>query len=227
MRLQVTDIMKRVATTVNQEATAPTTGSAEYELWLEYINRGVMEWSEANDWESMRKIFFPEVTGVSVATVLLPLDFKKLAAAPRLYVDDRVGGYEFPEIIEEQGGLQSHNSLYITQTGNYSSGIALIFNPATLASGASLAIPYYSMPTSISSPTEVPIVDDAQFLVDRTIAYILEARSDARFQIQENRARERLLMMIENANLAKYSSYAGPNPVIGTERRAGFRIGRD
>lgn len=223
MRLNVTDIMRRVATTVNQEATEPSSGSAEYLLWLEYINRSIQEWAEANDWESLRKDYWPAVSG---ATVTLPLDFRKVAGNPRLYANIN-GPEHYSEDLEEQVGLRNTTDKYFHQLGNVSDGFSLVFYPATLASGASLVIPYYSIPTSLASGSQVPVVDDSQFVVERTIAYILESRSDARFQVQENRARERLLGMIENANLAKYSSYAGPNQVIGPERKQGFRIGRD
>ena len=60
------------------------------------------------------------------------------------------------------------------------------------------------------------------------MAYVLEARSDARFQQTETKARQKLLMMIEQADAAKFSSYAGAEPVrTGAEYRLGFRIGRD
>lgn len=226
MRLQVTDIMRRVASTVNQEAVEPTAGGAEYLLWLEYINRSIEEWAEANDWESLRKDFFPVVSVISGATVGLPLDFRKLAGPVKLYGEGETG-VDYPEIIEEQEGLYTTIDKYVKTTGNIADGISLVFHPATLSSGASVRVSYFAMPTSLASPAQVAPVDDPQFLVDRTIAYILESRSDARFQIQENRARERLLSMIENANLAKFNSYANQTPVVDTNRRAGFRVGRD
>lgn len=226
MRLTVQDCMRRISATVNQEASEPSAGGAEYLLWLEYMNRSVEEWAESNDWESLRKTFWPTVSGISGATVGLPLDYKKLAGEVIVYGDTETGR-QFPEIIEEQENLYSTTDRYVTTTGNIADGFAVVFHPGTLASGASVRIQYYAMPTSLASPAQVPLIDDPQFLVDRTIAYILESRSDARFQLQETKARDRLLTMIENANLNKYNSYAGSTPVIDTGRRVGFRMGRD
>lgn len=227
MRLTIEQIMRQIAATVNQEATPPTAGDDEYNLWLEYINRGYFEWVNANDWEALRKNFYPSVIGVNQATVSLPLDYRKLAAEPRLYNGEISQGTPYPEIIPEQAPLYHLDDRYFTIRGDISTGHVLLIHPATLGSGASLEIQYYSMPTSLASPAEIPLVPDSQYLIDRTIAYIFESRSDSRFQLEENKARERLVAMIENANAAKYNSYAGPNFVIGPERKQGFRIGRD
>lgn len=226
-RITVNQIMTQVAATVNQEATAPTAGSAEYLLWLEYINRAYFEWANATDWESLRRTFYPTVTGMSLATVALPLDFRKLAGEVILYDGDTERGTSFSEALPEQRGNYGVDDKYLTVRGDQASGFSLILNPATLASGASLEVQYFSMPTSLASPAEVTPIGDPQFLIDRSIAYIFEARSDSRFQLEETKARERLLTMVENANLAKFNSYAGSNFVIGPERKQGFRIGRD
>lgn len=228
MRYTVSEIMRKIAATVNQEATAPTAGSAEYNLWLEYINRGIHEWSEAYDWEALRKTYFPTVTGQSQATITLPLDYKKLASAPKLQnAGDIEGGKEYGDIRPEQRGEYTSVDKYVIEGGNPSSGYFLQFHPGTLSSGASIEIQYFSMPTSLASPAEIPIIPDSQFLIDRTVAYIFEARSDPRFQQEETKARDRLLSMVENAGLSKFNSYGTPNPVQNTLRRAGFRPGRD
>lgn len=227
-RLTVNEIMTQVAATVNQEATAPTDGSSEWSLWLAFINRATNEWAEANDWEELRKVFRPSVSGVSQATVALPGDFKKIASAPKLNLLNATDPQEFPEILPEQAGLYQSIDQYIEVRGNISDGFNMIFHPGTLASGASLSIHYFSTPTALASGTQVPALGDSQYLADRVIGYILEARSDPRFQQQESKAREKLLNMVEQSNLAKYSSYANPNPVMTSPlRKMGFRLGRD
>jgi len=226
-RLTVTKIMQSIAATVNQESTAPTAGGDEYNLWLEYINRALFEWANATDWEVLRKTFYPSVTIISGATIPMPLDFRKIAAEPRLYTDGIEIGIPFPEILPEQTGLHSEITKYITVRGDTSAGYNILFHPATMSSGASLEVQYYSTPTSLATTTEIPVIPDSQFLVDRTIAYIFEARSDSRFQLEENKARDKLLNMIENNNATKYDSYAGQNPVLSTMQKSGFRVGRD
>ena len=228
MRFTVSQIMVKIAATVNQEATAPTSGSSEYNLWLEYLNRGVQEWAETNDWESLKKTFQPAVTGTSQATIALPFDYKKASANARLHLATSIeGGIEYPIILKEERGNYNATDRYVLETGNISSGYFMTFHPGTLSSGASIEIQYYSMPTSLASPSDVPVVNDSQFLVDRTVAYIFEARSDPRFQQEETKARDRLLQMIENADLAKFNAYGNPNPVSNTLRKMGFRMDRD
>lgn len=228
-RLTVNQIFTAVSSTVNQEASAPSPTSAEHALWLSFLNRGIREWSEATDWEVLKKIYRPTVTGTSFATVSLPEDYKKLSDSPKLYI---TGGQEegeaYPEIIDEEQDIYISTDKYVTETGDASTGYALVFHPGTLCSGASISIPYYSIPTSLASPANQPLVQDSEFLIDRTIAYIFEARSDPRFQGQESKARQRLLMMIEDANLSKYNSYSNPNYVgNGPLKKFGFRIGRN
>lgn len=228
MRLTVDEIMTQIASTVNQEATAPTAGGTEWSLWLQYINRGIAEWARANDWEDMRRVFYPGVTGVSLASISLPMDFRKLADAPKLYNPTNADPIPYPEVLWEQESLYNINTdNYVKILGDTMNGYTAVFSPPTMASGASLQIQYYAMPTSLASPAQYSPVPDAQFLVDRTIAYILEARSDSRFQLEENKARERLLSMVEDHELRKFNSYANPNFVITPERKSGFRVGRD
>jgi hypothetical protein len=229
-RKTVSEIMVDIASSVNQEATAPSVDSSEYDLWLQFINRSVDEWANVNDWEELRKIYFPSITSDSTSTVSMPTDFRKVATSPKLYsTGTNSSGYEeIPETINENIGLYGPSDKYFTQLGNQSDGISLIFHPATMASGASLEIQYFSTPSSLASVNQIPQMSDSQFVVDRTIAYIFEARSDPRFQQQESKARDKLLQMVENANLSKYNSYSNPQYVQTSPlRKLGFRMGRD
>lgn len=222
--------MTDIASSVNQEASAPSAGGAEFNLWLQFINRAIAEWSTVNDWEELRKKFYPVVTGVSQATISLPADFRKLADSPRLYFYNATQEdfEDIPQINEETRGIYQSTDKYFTQGGDTSSGFTFSFHPGTLASGASIEISYYSTPTSLASPAQIPVISDHQYIIDRTIAYIFEARSDPRFQQQESKARDKLLQMIENSNLSKYNSYSNPQYVMnGPLTRAGFRMGRD
>lgn len=225
-RMTVQQIMRQIASTVNQEAIPPTDGSAEWSLWLDYINRAYQEWAESNDWEALRKRFYPGITGSSSASVSLPQDYRKLANAPKIWGETETGT-DFPQVLIEQEEMYDVDDKYVTVVGNQTDGYTMVFHPGTLASGASVQMDYFATPTSLASNIEIPITQDPQYLVDRTIAYIFEARSDPRFQIEENKARERLLTMIENMNAAKYNSYAGPNQLVTPERKLGFRLGRD
>lgn len=226
-RLTVNQIMTQIASTVNQEATSPTAGGTEWTLWLSFINRSIEEWARAFDWEELRKNYFPPITGTATATVALPTDFSRLASPPVNWSTGITGGEEWPYISTEDRKLHSNISKWVQVWGDMNSGYNLIFNPGTLPSGVSLSIQYFAAPTSLASPADIPIIPDSQFVVDRVVGYILEARSDPRFQQQETKAREKLLGMIEDANLRKYNSFAGSSPVITSTRRMGWRMGRD
>lgn len=226
-RLTVAQLFAQIAGVVNQDATSPTAGNSEWVLWLSFINRAVEEWAEASEWEDLRKTFYPSILGSSQSSVPLPQDFKRLAGPVKLWGTGMTGGESWPVTIPEEVDLYNTTDKYLYVAGDISNGKYITWNPASLSSGASLSVPYFSIPTSLASPANVPVVPDSQYLVDRTIAYIFESRSDPRFQEQEQKAREKLLLMIENNSSDKYNSHAGRNYVTNQTRLAGFRIGRD
>lgn len=97
-------------------------------------------------------------------------------------------------------------------------------NPGTMASGASITASYYSIATSLASPANVSPIPDPEYLVTGTIADILESRSDERFPIVKQDAERSLMTMIENENTPQVSQV---NTTMTSERRQGFRIGRN
>lgn len=230
--LTVQEIFGHVAATVNLDQTQPAAGSTDYSLWVEFLQRAQAEWAEAYDWEELRKFFYPNITwvsnvSISLATISLPSDFRKVAAAPIDWSAGNSNGIPWPETLPEQRMLYASRDKYFFVMGDMNNGYNMLWNPGTLSSGASIEIQYFAIPASLASSGQVTACPDSQYLADRTIAYILEARFDNRYQSVEVKARERLLQMIENANAKKYSSYANPNFVITTTRRQGFRLGRD
>lgn len=227
-RLTVTQLMQQIAATVNQDAEAPQAGGTEWTLWLAFINRAMQEWSESTEWEDLRQIYYPSITGTGNYSIPLPQDFKRLAGYPRMFDGTATGSSTFPVILpEEIDRYDKTTDKFSWVFGNAGDGFSLQWNPATLASGASVQIPYFSTPTSLASPNDIPKLSDSQFLVDRTIAYVFEARSDPRFQEQEQKAREKLLQMVDYNSLNKYNSFGGNSYVTNTATKSGFRFGRD
>ena len=226
-RLNVIEVMKQVASTVNQSATAPTVNSDEYDLWLQYLNRSQAEWARAFDWESLRIHYFPTITGASTATIALPIYFKKIAAPIQLFDSGFASPLQFSYVIDEDEAIYDPNDRFFTLTGDISSGKSVVLNPATLVSGASLEIQFFATPSTLSGASQYLAMEDPQFAVDRTIAYIFESRSDPRFQVEETKARERLLSMVEDGNDEKFNSYASTSYIATTLARNSFRLGRD
>ncbi len=224
MAITLDNIQTKMAATLDQSTTTPTQGGSEWNVRKEFINRAVEEWSNAYDWEALKQNSFITVTGVSQASLTLPTSFRKMAAFPLNYSYGIEGGKPWEEIQSSEIKLRSLTDSYFYVLGNRGDGFTMIWNPGTLASGASLFIQYFSFPTSLVSPADVSDISDPEYLVDRAIAYVLEARSDARFQEVEQKAREKLLLMVDNDNV-KGESY--DNTVKTPERLINFRIGRD
>ncbi len=191
------------------------------------MNTSIQEWANSHDWEDLRLEYRPTFAGATTATIPLPTDFVKLAASPVNYGTGMSGGEEWNEILPEQQHIYAPTAQWVQIRGDINNGFNMIWNPGTLASGTTVSIQYFSIPTSLASPAQIPLTPDSQFLIDRVTAYILEARSDPRFQSSEVKAREKLLNMISNADAKKYSSFSNPNPVATTLHRQGWRIGRD
>lgn len=225
MAYDVSEIQRRMAFTLDQSATAPTTGGSEWNVRLGAINRALEEWGHAYDWSGLKQGVFISITGVSQASISLPANFKKMVGFPVLFTGGVQGGQSWPQIESHEKPLYDSTQDYFFLLGSRGQGHTMIWNPGTLASGASLYLEYYSFPSSLASPADLTPVYDPEYLVDRATAYILEARSDGRFQEIEDKAREKLLLMVDNEN-AKSKAYK--NRVETPEKLYyGFRIGRD
>lgn len=224
----VDEIQNRIASFIDQSASAPTDTTDEYAWRLKLMNRAYEEWSTAYEWEVLRKEKFLTITGVSQASLALPGDFQKMAMRPVNYSFGVANGQEWPEIRPEdrmQYRDSSDNSNQFFYLLGYKGNHHMIWNPGTLASGASVLIGYFSYPTSLASPADVTLVPEPEFLVERTISHILEVRSDPRYQQYEAKAREILLQMIDNEKNKGLSL----NDFVQTNEQKyyGFRIGRD
>lgn len=226
LNLTVTQLQQRIATEVDQSSTTPTVGGNEWALRLLLLNRAQDEWSAAHDWGSLRKVHVPTVTGVSQASISLPGDFKVLAGPAKVYFTGMSGGENWPlikhEEIEQQDDTINKWSAVI---GNPQEGFTLLWNPGTLASGATLEIPYYAVATSLASPADITQIGQPEFLVKRASGWLWRIRNDDRAAQAEFEAREMLFQAREN-------DLTQPFPVddrVETNERLyhSFRWGRD
>ncbi len=216
-----------MAAVVDQSVTPPTAGGSESELRKSWVNRAIQEFGEAYDWESLRKVKWLSVTGVSQGSLTMPADFRKMARMPVYHSGGVSGGEEWSEIIPDEIGIYHSTDKYFYMLGDRGNGNTMIWNPATIASGASIMITYFAFPTSVVSPADIIPLENPEFLVNRTIAYIFEARSDSRFQGFEARARENLLGMVDNQNDKSRAFGENDNVKTREEKYWGFRVGRD
>ena len=220
-------LISDISSVVDQTTTVPTQGGAEWNLRKSWINRAVEEYGHAYDWEALRKIAWISVTGVSQGSLTMPMDFRKMARMPLYFSSGVAGGEEWSEIVPDEIGAYNSTDKFFYMLGDRGSGRTMIWNPATIASGASLMITYFSFPTSLTSPADTVLLENPEFLINRTIAYIFEARSDSRFQGFEARARDNLLQMADSQN--DPSRAKGTNAFVGitVNKMLNWRIGRD
>lgn len=223
----VSSIQSKISAIVDQSTTAPTDSTDEYALRLSFINRAIEEFNNAYDFEILRKIQYVSITGVSQGSISLPMDFRKMAAFPRVWSTGVSTGEEWSQINPETSGQYDVSDHYYYILGNRGAGYTMIWNPATLASGATLQIQYFSYATSLASPADNVVLDSTNFVVDRTIAYIFQTRNDTRYRLFEQSAREALLINIDNQN--DKSRAFGVNNYVGVtiNKLTGFRMGRD
>lgn len=221
--VNVTELQARISAYLDQDENAVTDSDDDWTLRLKFINRRQEQWARAYDWEALRKDFYPTVTGLNQASVALPADFNRLGSEIVIFGTGYTDGIAYPIIKRDETRLHSSNDRYVVVGGNRNNGFYLKFNPATLASGASIVGNYYSIATSLASPANVSPIPDPEFLVTGTIADVLESRSDERFPIVKADADRSLSQMIENENVNQVSQQ---NTTMTMERRGGFRIGR-
>jgi hypothetical protein len=151
MATTLNSIQQDVASIADQNTATPTAGGSEWNLRTSFINRAIEEFGHAYDWEALRKVLWVTVTGVSQGSLTMPMDFRKMARMPLYHSSGVAGGEEWSEIIPDEIGNYDSTDKFFYMLGDRGNGRTMIWNPATIASGASLMITYFSFPTSLTS----------------------------------------------------------------------------
>lgn len=229
--INVEEIQNRIAAYVDQKSTAPSNTSDAWDLRLKYINMSQTEWSELYDWPNLYTEYNTATsTSTGNASISLPDDFRTIASFPKA-VPAGSNSYEYAQIRPQEKGMYTSSDRFFYLYGDEDRGYTMVFNPGTSSgqfeSGASIFISYYSEPASLASPTDVSPCPDAEYLVQRSIAYLLEARQDPRFQVARLEAEKRLQRMLERENTHSEAESEGSRIRTVEETRFGYRIGRD
>lgn len=164
-------LMAEVAAIVNGDATAPTTGSDEYNLFLSALNRAEGLWGEAeHDWENLRMVY-KTTLGLSGTSVALPSGFKKVSGFISIEGKRRITIDPKDEII------QSEDSEYCAPhlAENY-----LAIYPAA-ASVSAVVMYYHSKVTSLATTTATPLCPSDEYLINKASSLLLFGRSDPRY----------------------------------------------
>lgn len=179
-RLTVDNIQSKVASLVDQDENTSNLDSTDYSLRLTYLNRSLFKWAEIQDWQVLFKEYNMAVsTSTGNASVVLPNNFRKLAGYPKITFDG-TNTADYAEVLPQNDQYEkTEKRVWIL--GNPNSGYILRVFGATLASGASVKVPYFASPVSLASPADIPEIPNAEYLVQDCIAQIWESREDPRF----------------------------------------------
>jgi len=222
-RSTIDSIQSRVAAIVDQDENTANIGAADYSLRLTYINRSVQKWAEVQDQQVLYKEFNMLVsTSTGNASVLLPADFRKLAGYPKITFDG-TNTDDFPEVLPQQDGYKpTERRVWIL--GNPSDRYILrVFGP-TLASGASVKVPYWKSPVSLASPADIPDVPNSEYLVQDCLSQLWESRDDPKFPQAKADADRLLANMLTFENTPNEASDWTRSKTI-EETKYGFRWG--
>lgn len=216
-------IQDYIASEVDQSSSAPTAGGEDWDVRLNIINRSLRDWAETYDWKTLLKIHNGLVTAAGFATYSLPSDFKKIDGYPQITWDGRTTD-NFPLIDPSTTTLYNDSDKYAYVTG--AGQKALYIHANTLSSGASVAFTYFSVPSSLASPTDVVVCDDPNYIVQRSLYHIYKAKEDGRFPEAKAEADRIMARMIENES-ALGLAHTDRRVSRWEDTHYGFRIGRD
>jgi len=226
MRLTCDEIQSRVAAVVDLDENTSNLDTEDESLRRKYMEMGQKQWAESYDWRQLYTEYNMLIsTSTGNASIVMPNDFRKLAGFVKIsgtgLADDK-----FSDTRPTEQNQYNENDKRVTVMGSPYGGYVLRVYGASLTSGASVQVPYYRSPVSLATSSSIPDVPNPDYLVQRTIAYVWEARGDERFPLAKSEAETMLANMIEYEST--YGRGADWDHVKTVEQtRNNFRIGRD
>lgn len=212
-------IQSRIAAYADEDPVTGNISDEDYALRLNFVNQAITEWQEATNW----KVLYTEYnTLTSTATgnlsIALPTNFRKLASYPI------IAGEALPETNPIHSSQFAETEKRIEVLGNPATGYNLRVYGTALISGASIKIPYYAAANALASPADISEIPDSNYLVKRSLAYMLESRDDAKFVEMKGEADRILGNMIDRENV--HSVAADESTVKSVlQTKYGYRIG--
>lgn len=214
MSYTLRQVLDDVASFINQDPTLAT--GTDLTSQVNLINQSQNEWAEADQWKALRLPLSLSV-GASAVSLGLPSNFKKMMSP----IFDMSVSYptEYKEIEPSERFALTSSDKYFYIRGNDVTGKSVQINPG-LASGASLVAEMQVYPSSMATLVDVATCPSKQFLVSRTIAKILGARSDPRFPTYKAESDSLLENMMEED-----AAYSGAQVNKIPSAWGSFRIG--
>ena len=217
MPVTLNDLLQSIASYVNQDPTQPT--GTDESMWINLLNQSQQEWANELVWRKTlnRQYQVPITDGM--VSVGVPATFQSLNSP--VYDVSQNPPIQYFEIYPEDRWTKDPTEKYCWRAGDEVTGISLQFNPA-LASGASIAIDYIATPSSMATYTDVLTCPSSQFVVTRTLAKILGARSDPRYTAVMSESIH-LLETLEQNEVAITGGQENNTPNFYSRRH--FRVG--
>jgi len=235
--ISVDEIQSRIAALADQDPVTSDISSTDYALRLKFINMAMTEWQEAYDWQVLYNEYSVLVsTSTGNASIALPLDFRKIASFP-LIVWDGSTTDRFPEVRPQEksqfsltnrggntGGISSPDR-WVEVWGNPRANYTMFIHAPTLASGASVLVPYYRSFQSLASPADICEIPNPMYVIKRSLAYLWEVRQDDRFPEMKSESERILGQMIDYENTFSEASTYDRVKTIEQTRFGDFRWG--
>lgn len=218
-------LQSEIAAIVDQDSDTANLSTDDYTLRTSYLNRALNEWAELTDWPTLYREYNSLVsTSAGNASISLPSNFRKLANFPLINQSNSTDQYPEVDPVQDQQFGDTDKRCQIL--GSPRTGYVLRIFGTTLASGASIKVPYYASPQSLVTTTDIADIPNPEYLVQRAVAYIWEGREDPRFPQARAEANRILSNMLERENTPNRASYWDSVRSV-EETRANFKWGRD
>lgn len=221
-RFIVNDVLNDVAVIVDQDPTLAT--GTDLSVRIQLADQAQREWENNYQPKELRQNQFAPSITLSMTSLALPTNFKKLMSRP--FNMALTAGNDYEEIRPEeayQRFILDANNRYCYVAGNDVAGKYMVFNPA-LPSGASILFDYQMYPSSLATVTDTVTCPSRTFMYKKIIAKIYESRADTRFPQFNSEADSALAnMMAEEA--APSRGYQ--NQTRNQYDRQNFRIGQE
>jgi hypothetical protein len=234
--ITVDEVQSQIASLADQDPLTADISSTDYALRLKFINMAMQEWQEAYDWQVLYDEYNLLVsTSTGNASIALPKNFRKLASFPQIVWDGQTTD-RFPEVrpqekaqftLTNRGNTGSVGSpdRWVEIWGNLKGNYTMFVHAPTLASGASVLVPYYKSFQSLASPMDVAEIPNPQYLTKRSLAYLWEVRQDDRFPEMKAESERILAQMIDYENVFGEASTNDRIKTLEQTRFGDFRWG--
>lgn len=212
------NVLQSIAAYINQDPTLST--GTDLTMQVNLVNQAIQEWGVTYQWKQLKQSIAPSFT-VSAVSVALPQNFSKTRSP--LFDVAQSPAVRYFEIDPSERYQHVSTDKYMYILGNDVTGYNMMVNPP-LASGASLNIDIQVNPSSVATLQDIIPCPSSQFIVTRTLAKILSARSDPRFPSMDQQSDNLLQNLIEEEMAASGGEL---NRTSDQYSRMSFRVGRD